>query len=74
MKSLKIAVFACVALIFSMPLASGILAQDKASSRAAEADAVYRNGFVYTADGPRSRAQAFAVRDGKFVKVGSNTI
>jgi hypothetical protein len=25
-----------------------------------EADAVYKNGFVYTADGPRSRAQALA--------------
>ena len=37
-----------------------------------EADAVYKNGFVYTADGPRSRAQAFAIRDGKFLKVGSN--
>jgi predicted amidohydrolase YtcJ len=37
-----------------------------------EADAVYKNGFVYTADGARSRAQAFAVRDGKFFKVGTN--
>ena len=36
------------------------------------ADRVYRNGFVCTADGPRSRAQAFAVRDGTFVAVGSN--
>jgi predicted amidohydrolase YtcJ len=40
--------------------------------QASEADAVYKNGFVYTADGPRSRAQAFAVRDGKFLKIGSN--
>jgi predicted amidohydrolase YtcJ len=40
--------------------------------QASEADAVYKNGFVYTADGPRSRAQAFAVRDGKFFKVGTN--
>jgi len=40
--------------------------------QASEADAVYKNGFVYTADGPRSRAQAFAVRDGKFLTVGSN--
>jgi predicted amidohydrolase YtcJ len=37
-----------------------------------EADAVYRNGFIYTVDGVRSRAQAFAVRDGKFAAVGSN--
>ena len=33
---------------------------------------MYKNGFVYTADGPRSRAQAFAVRDGKFLDVGTN--
>ena len=40
--------------------------------QASEADTVYKNGFVYTADGPRSRAQALAVRDGKFFKVGTN--
>lgn len=34
------------------------------------ADTVYKNGFVYTADGARSRAQAFAVQDGKFIAVG----
>jgi hypothetical protein len=33
---------------------------------------VYRNGFVYTVDGVRSRADAFAVKDGKFIAVGSN--
>ncbi len=43
-----------------------------AAERAGKADVVYRNGFVYTVDGVRSRAQAFAVRDGKFVAVGSN--
>ncbi len=43
-----------------------------AAERAAKADVVYRNGFVYTVDSVRSRAQAFAVRDGKFVAVGSN--
>jgi len=43
-----------------------------AESAPVVADTVYRNGFVYTADGPRSRAQAFAVRDGKFLAVGSN--
>ena len=40
--------------------------------QAGEADVVYKNGFVYTVDGVRSRAQAFAVRDGKFLKIGSN--
>jgi len=37
-----------------------------------EADTVYRNGFVYTVDALRTRAQAFAIRDGKFLAVGSN--
>ena len=40
--------------------------------QSSEADAVYKNGFVYTVDSVRSRAQAFAVRDGKFLKVGTN--
>jgi hypothetical protein len=42
------------------------------AQQAGEADVVYKNGFVYTADGPRSRAQAFAIRDGKFLTVGLN--
>jgi predicted amidohydrolase YtcJ len=42
------------------------------AQQASEADVVYKNGFVYTSDGPRSRAQAFAIRDGKFLVVGSN--
>jgi predicted amidohydrolase YtcJ len=37
-----------------------------------EAEMVYKNGFVYTVDAVRSRAQAFALRDGKFLAVGSN--
>ena len=43
-----------------------------AAERAGKADVVYRNGFVYTVDAMRTGAQAFAVRDGKFVAVGSN--
>ncbi len=45
-------------------------AADKAKD--VKADVVYRNGFVYTVDGVRSRAEAFAVKDGKFIAVGSN--
>jgi predicted amidohydrolase YtcJ len=41
-------------------------------ARVGEADAVYQNGFVYTVDAQASRAQAFAVRDGKFLKIGTN--
>jgi predicted amidohydrolase YtcJ len=40
--------------------------------QAEEADIVYKNGFVYTVDSVRSRAQAFAVGDGKFLKIGTN--
>lgn len=61
-----------VATLVSLSIAPASRAQDQNAARAAEADAVYRNGFVYTADGPRSRAEAFAVRDGKFAAVGSN--
>ena len=56
---------------------TGQLAAESAAAgaqQAGEADVVYKNGFVYTADGPRSRAQAFAIRDGKFLKVGSNAL
>ena len=37
-----------------------------------EADVVYNNGFVYTVDDFMTTAQAFAVRDGKFLVVGSD--
>jgi hypothetical protein len=37
-----------------------------------KADVVYRNGYVYTVDGVRSRAEAFAVKDGKYIAVGTN--
>ena len=43
-----------------------------AKAKDVKADVVYRNGFVYTVDGVRSRAEAFAVKDGKFIAVGSN--
>jgi predicted amidohydrolase YtcJ len=71
MKFLPTSIPAAV-LLFCTALAPGVCAQDEASNRAAEADAVYQNGFVYTVDGVRSRAEAFAVRDGKYVSVGSN--
>ena len=36
------------------------------------ADKVYKNGFVYTVDAVLTQAEAFAVKDGKFIAVGSN--
>ena len=65
MKTVTTTTAAVAALMFFAALAPGAIAQDEASKRAAEADAVYRNGFVYTVDGVRRRAEAFAVRDGK---------
>ncbi len=57
-----------------LALTGAALATEEAqdSGLVGEADAVYRNGFVYTVDGVRRRAEAFAVRDGKYVAVGSN--
>jgi predicted amidohydrolase YtcJ len=43
-----------------------------AAEQKPQADTVYRNGFVYTVDGTHSQAQAFAVKDGKYVAVGSD--
>jgi predicted amidohydrolase YtcJ len=51
---------------------ASIAASAAEKAKEAKADVVYRNGFVYTVDGVRSRAEAFAVKDGKFIAVGSN--
>ena len=65
----KLAVFGMsIALLCLVPAARAA----EQGARVGEADMVYRNGFVYTVDGFRSRAQAFAVRDGKYLAVGSN--
>jgi predicted amidohydrolase YtcJ len=37
------------------------------------ASLVLRNGFIYTVDGQRTVAEAIAVKDGKFIYVGSNS-
>ena len=56
----------CVAITLALGLAGSSAA---GAAQAGKADVVFRNGFVYTVDASRSRAQAFAVRDGKFMKV-----
>ena len=58
-------------------IAALILTLSASQSFAAEqaspiADVVYKNGFVYTVDVASSRAEAFAVADGKFLAIGSN--
>jgi predicted amidohydrolase YtcJ len=37
------------------------------------ASLVLRNGFIYTVDGRRTVAEAVAIKDGKFIYVGSNS-
>jgi hypothetical protein len=61
-----LALAACIGGFASIAASAPTKAQD------VKADVVYRNGFVYTVDSVRSRAQAFAVKDGKFIAVGSN--
>jgi predicted amidohydrolase YtcJ len=53
-------------------LGLALLSVSTANAASQTADTVYKNGFVYTADGARSRAEAFAIQNGKFVAVGSN--
>lgn len=43
-----------------------------AAAQSTVADTVYKNGYVYKVDAYWATAQAFAVKDGKFIGVGSN--
>ena len=36
------------------------------------ADSVYRNGYIYTVDTFMSVAEAVAIKDGKYIEVGSD--
>src|SRR6266702_7563392 len=54
-------------------LGTGVLASGAAPVPQAPADAVYRNGKVYTADAHDSVQQAIAVKSGKLVFVGSDS-
>lgn len=51
---------------------AGISVCAKSPSAVAPADAVYRNGHVYTVDTQDSVQQAIAIRDGKIVYVGKD--
>ena len=68
-KNSRVLQYTCIAIVLALLMAAH---PTTGQQQAGEADAVYRNGFVYTVDGVRSRAQAFAVRDGKFLAVGTN--
>ena len=46
-------------------------AQPQGNERAGEADIVYTNAQIWTGDTLHSRAEALAIRDGKFLAVGT---
>ena len=58
-------------LLFLVVMAVG-LARGQGPADPAAADLVLKNGYIYTVDGQRSVAEALAIKDGKFVYVGSN--
>ncbi|MBC8155199.1 MAG: amidohydrolase, partial [Bacteroidetes bacterium] len=43
-----------------------------ACSSKQKADLIVKNAIIYTVDSAFSTAQAFAVKDGKFLKIGTN--
>src|SRR5438045_3143182 len=47
-------------------------AQPQPPAAGAEPDLIVINGIVYTSDATQPRAEAFAVKNGRFVAVGSN--
>jgi len=74
MLSTSIHRFIQITLLSSLVTLSGHLPAIAASksSMPIVADTIYRNGFIYTVDTVRTRAQAFAVKDGKFIAIGSD--
>ena len=61
----------CVMFTVSTRLAAESAPADKGGETAI-ADTVFRNGDIHTIDTLGSRVQAVAIKDGKFIKVGSN--
>ena len=61
-----------IALMLSAELMIGSLAgcSGTGGSASEEADYVFTNGYVYTEDEKQPEAEAFAIKDGKFVYVG----
>jgi predicted amidohydrolase YtcJ len=57
---------------FAFHLLAGSLLLASCFAASTEADRVYRNGTVFTADARGSVAQAVAIREGRIVYVGSN--
>jgi hypothetical protein len=64
-----LSVLISIALVVLIPLTS---ARGQTSSAAEAADLILHNGVIWTVDTRNSTAQAVAIKDGKFVVVGSN--
>lgn len=58
---------------FLFPLALSVLIFCGCGNSKQKADFILKNGKVYTADGGMAILQSFAVRDGKFVAVGTDS-
>jgi predicted amidohydrolase YtcJ len=61
-------------LIMSLLLALALLAVGQQGSRPEFADLILHNGVIWTVDEKSPTAQAVAIKDGKFVVVGSNAV
>ncbi len=54
--------------------AAGLASSVRAASDPRSADLIVRNARVYTIEGSAPTAQSFAIRDGRFIAVGSNDV
>ena len=66
-KGAKAAVLAATATQFG-----GLMSLAEAAQKGGKADAIYLNGNVYTVNEAQKQAEAFAVKDGKFLAVGTS--
>lgn len=65
----KLLALISIAVFITAPL---MPAAGQGVAKAQPADLILHNGFIWTVDNKNSTAQAVAIRDGKFVAVGSN--
>ena len=68
---MKLTVHFLIALVFVPALISGCSATSPVPAGVV-ADLVFRNGMIYTVDSKHSKAEAVAIKDGKFLAVGSD--
>ncbi len=54
-----------------IPLTAAVLLASPVTGAAQDADAVFTNGRIYTVESDQPMVEAFALRDGRFLKVGS---